>query len=292
MKFVRFAREGSEGLAIKTGEIYRGILTSSPDYPGNLSQFVGLGREGLAALSSHLGRGQAFEADAIDYLPPFPRPPKIICVGLNYRDHTAESGFDQPEFPTFFGRFSSGLVGHMQPIIEPAGSATLDFEGELAVIIGKRGRHISRTQAHDYIAGYSVFNDGSVREYQFKSPQWMIGKNFDNTGAFGPHFVTADELPAGAKGLGIVTRLNGQVVQSSNTDLLVFNIASVVAHISEAMTLEPGDVIVSGTPAGVGHARSPKLYMKQGDQVEVEIEGVGLLRNDIVREERRLSSAA
>jgi len=292
MRFVRFTVGGEPGLGIKTGELVRGLLASSPDYPGDLDRFIALGDEGLTALAHHLGRGQTFDEAEIGFLPPLPRPPKIVCVGLNYKDHTAESGFEQPEFPTFFGRFPSGLVGHRQPIIEPAGSATLDFEGELAVVIGRRGRHISKATALQHIAGFSVFNDGSVREYQFKSPQWMIGKNFDGTGAFGPYFVTADELSVGARGLAIETRLNGQVVQSSNTDLLVFDLASIIAHLSEAMTLEPGDVIVSGTPAGVGHARTPRLYMKHGDTIDVEIEGVGLLSNRIEREQVRLTSAA
>ena len=284
MRFARFSIGSSIGLGVKTGSVIRGYLATDPSYPGDLSQFIGLGSEGLQALANALGRGTAFNEDEVQFLPPFAHPPKMICVGLNYIDHTSESGFVQPSFPTFFGRFATGLVGHGAPIVEPTVSATLDFEGELAVVIGKRGRHISREDALTHIAGYSVFNDGSIREYQFKTPQWMIGKNFDNTGAFGPYFVTADELPLGAKGLKIETRLNGQVVQSSNTDLLVFDLGATISHLSEAMTLEPGDVIVSGTPSGVGHARQPRLYMKHGDVCEVEIEGVGVLRNPIVRE--------
>ncbi|MBZ9606022.1 fumarylacetoacetate hydrolase family protein [Phyllobacterium chamaecytisi] len=284
MRFAKFKHNGTIGLGVKTGSVITGFLSNQAGYPGELAQFIGLGAEGMQTLSNALGKGRSFEEASVEFLPPLPRPAKMVCVGLNYRDHTAESGFVQPTFPTFFGRFASGLVGHGAPIVEPAVSATLDFEGELAVVIGKRGRRITRDQALSFIAGYSVFNDGSVREYQFKTPQWMIGKNFDNTGAFGPYFVTADELPAGARGLKIETRLNGQVVQSSNTDLLVFDLAQTISHLSEAMTLEPGDVIVSGTPSGVGHAREPRLYMKDGDVCEVEIEGVGLLSNPIIRE--------
>lgn len=285
MRFATIEVGGIAGTVVQTGQVLRGLLSTDPDYPGDLADFVGLGSEGLQVLANALGRGNAFETAEVKFLPLLRRPPKIVCVGLNYRDHTEESGFEQPLFPTFFGRFSTGLIGHGVPIVEPHNSATLDFEGELAVIIGKRGRRISREQALDFVAGYSVFNDGSVREYQFKTPQWMIGKNFDNSGAFGPYFVPADELPPGARGLKIETRLNGAVVQSSNIDLMVFDVATSIARLSEAMTLEPGDVIVSGTPSGVGHGRTPRLYMKEGDVCEVEIEGVGLLSNPIIREQ-------
>jgi len=238
--------------------------------------------EGLDAFAESAPKGGArYGLDEIKYRALLERPPKIYCVGLNYRDHTAESRYEQPDYPTIFPRYATSLVGHGAAIERPLCSDSLDYEGEMAVIIGRRGRHIPRSRALDHVAGYSVFNDGSVREYQFKSPQWTIGKNFDRTGGFGPFFVTADELPPGGSGLALETRLNGKTMQSANTDQMIFDVAEVIRVLSEAITLEPGDVIVSGTPAGIGWARDPKVVMRDGDVVEVEIEGIGLLRNPI-----------
>lgn len=225
--------------------------------------------------------GARFSLDAIRYLAPLTRPGKIVCVGLNYADHTKESDYDQPTNPTFFLRVNTSLTAHQAPIVRPLASDSLDFEGELAVIIGKRGKHIALEQALDHVAGYSIFNDGSVREFQFHTPQWTVGKNFDDTGAFGPVFVTPDELPAGAKGLLLETRLNGAIVQSATTSDMIFDVASQIAILSQSMTLEPGDVIVAGTPAGIGWARTPRLLMHDGDRVEVSIEGIGMLSNPI-----------
>jgi 2-keto-4-pentenoate hydratase/2-oxohepta-3-ene-1,7-dioic acid hydratase in catechol pathway len=176
------------------------------------------------------------------------------------------------------------LVGHNQPLIRPKLSGDFDYEGEMVVVVGRRGRHIPKKKALGYVAGYSIFNEGSIRDYQFKTPQWTVGKNFDGTGGFGPDFVTADELPKGAKGLRIQTRLNGQVVQDANTNDMIFDVADLVSIASESMTLEPGDVIVSGTPSGVGAFRKPPLWMKAGDVCEVEIEGIGTLSNPIKNE--------
>ena len=172
----------------------------------------------------------------------------------------------------------------MSPIIRPRESEALDYEGELVAVVGRAGRHIAPTEALSHVFGYFIANDGSLRDYQHRTPQWTVGKNFDCSGAFGPVLVTADELPPGAAGLRLETRLNGEVVQSSSTDRMIFDVATLVSIISEVMTLLPGDLILTGTPAGVGHSRNPKLYMKPGDVVEVEIEGVGTLRNPIVDE--------
>lgn len=238
----------------------------------------------LKALKTTLGDTQrATEIDVrqAQYLPAIRRPGKIVCIGLNYNDHTAESGYEQPDYPTVFTRFASSLCAHGGPLDKPAHSDSFDYEGELAVVIGKTGRNIARAEALDHVFGYSVFNDGSVREYQFKSPQWTVGKNFDATGAFGPLVVTADELPTGARGLKIETRLNGRTVQSASTSDMIFGVEDLICILSEVMTLEPGDVIVAGTPSGIGWARDPKLLMRHGDVCEVEIEGVGLLRNTV-----------
>jgi len=238
----------------------------------------------LASYAKGRQARQVVKADQAKFLPPLSRPTKIICAGLNYADHTKESKYEQPDYPTLFLRLHTSLVAHNEPIVRPKVSDSLDFEGEVAVILGKGGRNIPQDKALDCVAGYAIFNDGSVREYQFKSPQWTVGKNFDATGGFGPDFVTADELPAGAKGLKLETRLNGKVVQSANTSDMIFDVATLISVTSEAITLEPGDVIVSGTPAGIGWARDPKLLMRGGDVCEVTVEKLGTLRNPIVDE--------
>jgi acylpyruvate hydrolase len=209
---------------------------------------------------------------------------KIICVGLNYADHAAESPYDKPKFPVFFLRTQAGLIGHGSPIIRPLISEHLDFEGEMVAVIGKGGRRITMERALEHVAAYSIFNDGSIRDWQFKGPQWTLGKNFDDTGPFGPFLVSADEVPAGGLGLRITTRLNGAIVQDANTNDLLFQIPELIARVSEAMTLQPGDILVTGTPAGVGFARKPPLFMKDGDVCEIELESIGVLKNPIVDE--------
>ena len=197
-----------------------------------------------------------------------------------------------PDYPTLFARFPSSLIAHDKPIVRPRVSDKLDYEGELVAVIGKGGRYIPRAAALSHVCGYSIFNDGSIRDFQLRTPQWTVGKNFDNTGPFGPIFVSADELPPGAHGLKIETRLNGRVMQSATTADLIFDVATLVALISEAMTLEPGDLIITGTPAGVGAARKPPVFMKAGDICEVEIEGIGILRNPIADEAAATADAA
>ncbi|PLC49099.1 fumarylacetoacetate hydrolase [Pollutimonas subterranea] len=283
MKVSRFLSGGREGWAVKnpaTG-LWHGCTQEDPQYPGSVDSLIKTDPGALVSACEFMVQKPALDLSEMQLLTPLGQAPKIICVGLNYTDHSTESGFEQPDYPTLFSRFNTSLIAHDEPIIYPALSNTLDYEGELAVIIGKPGKCISRAHALDHVLGYSVFNDGSVREYQFKTPQWIMGKNFDGTGAFGPCLVTADELPAGASGLKLETRLNGQTVQSANTQDMVFDVESLIVTISEVMRLEAGDVIVAGTPAGIGHAREPKLYMKPGDVCEVEIEGIGLLRNRV-----------
>ena len=219
--------------------------------------------------------------DSLSFALPVSSPGKILCLGLNYMEHVNEGIFEKQPFPTVFMRTATSMIAHNEPLIRPSVSETLDFEAELALIVGKRSRHLTEENALDAVAGYSCANDGSVREFQRHTIQWTMGKNFDNTGPFGPVFVTADELPAGAKGLNIECRLNGQTVQSSNTDMMMFPVVETLVYITQGLTLEPGDVILMGTPSGVGHARKPPLWMKDGDVVEVEIEQVGLLRNVI-----------
>jgi len=281
MRFVSWRKNGAQGLALKRGSDL--VNLEGLDLMGVLAA----GQQGLDRAAALSKTGVVLDPAGLEYLPVLAKPPKIVCVGMNYQDHADENKLKKQEFPTFFARFTSTLIGHGQPILRPFVSDTLDFEGEMAVIIGKPGRHITVERALDHVAGYSVFNEASIRGYQIgKGQQWTLGKNFDNTGAFGPEFVTADEVPPGGKGLHLETRLNGQVVQSATTDDLIFDVATLIACLTEAVRVETGDVIMSGTPGGIGFFREPKLYMKPGDVCEVEIEGIGLLRNPIADEPR------
>ena len=282
MRFISFADQAGNGLGIVTaGGEWRGLRAGEAGYPGDLVTLLQAGAAALAAAHARLRDAPVLDPAGVRLLPPLPHPAKIICVGLNYADHAAESRFAPPSYPTLFARFATSLIGHGAPLIRPRASEQFDYEGELVAVIGAPGRHIAPARALDHVAGYSVFNDGSVRDFQHRTPQWTMGKNFDGTGAFGPTFVTADELPAGARGLRLQTRLNGAVVQNATTDDLLFDVATLVATISAAITLDAGDVIVTGTPAGVGAARKPPLWMKHGDRCEVEVEGVGLLANPV-----------
>lgn len=285
MRFATYRSGRRVGLALGSANGgVQGLLDGEPGFPGPLSGLISEGSGALREAGLRLAKAPAIDPATIEWLPPLPAPGKIICVGLNYVDHSIESGFVPPTYPTIFVRFSSSLIGHGAPIRRPAASVQLDYEGEMVAVIGKAGRHIGRAHALDHVVGYSVFNDASIRDFQTKSPQWTVGKNFDDTGPFGPFLVTADELPAGGKGLHIQTRLNGQTVQDASTDDMIFDVASLISILSEAITLWPGDIIVSGTPSGVGMARKPPLFMKHGDVCEVEIEGIGTLRNPVADE--------
>ena len=219
---------------------------------------------------------------AVRLAPVVPQPGKIICLGLNYYDHAKEGGREKPEYPWFFFRGESSLIAHGDAGIRPRVSTQFDYEAELALVIGKRvPRHVRQETALAHVFGYACFNDMSVRDYQKRTPQWTIGKNFDGTGAFGPRLVTADELPPGAAGLRIEGRLNGSVMQQANTTDMIWGVAETIALLSQLLTLEPGDVIVTGTPAGVGQARKLPVWMRAGDVYEVEIERIGTLKNPI-----------
>ena len=222
--------------------------------------------------------------NTITFKAPIERPGKIVCMGLNYADHAKEGGNARPEYPSFFMRGPSSMTAHLSPIVRPKVSDKLDYEAELAFVVGKKARHLTLDNALDCVAGYSIFNDGSIRDYQRKTTQWTIGKNFDQTGAFGPWLVTPDELPPGCDGLNIQSRLNDQVMQNANTKDFLWGVAETIVLISECMTLEPGDIVITGTPAGVGYARTPPVFMKPGDICEIEIESIGVLRNTIADE--------
>lgn len=236
--------------------------------------------EAAAALK---GATPDFRLADVKLLPPLPNPDKILCVGVNYDDHRKETGRDKSEKPVIFTRFADTQVGHGEPLVRPRSSERFDYEGELAVVIGRPGRHIPESTALAHIAGYACYNDGSVRDWQRHTHQFTPGKNFPASGGFGPWLATADEVPD-PFALTLITRLNGQEVQKAGTDLMIFDLKQLIAYISGFTKLNPGDVIITGTPGGVGDKRNPPLYMKPGDVAEVEISGVGLLRNPVIAE--------
>jgi acylpyruvate hydrolase len=281
MRLLSFITDGRPAIGLKLPD---GILdlTALGGFPDELSDVVA----GGAAMSQRIGEASARPStlvppEAITFRPLIPKPSAMFCLGLNYADHAAEGGYAKPASPTIFMRCPRSLTAHNAPILRPVVSEQLDYEAELAVVLGAPIRHATAEEALDAVYGYSCFNDGSVRDYQRKTVQWTMGKNFEQTGAFGPYLVTADELPRGASGLAITCRLNGQIVQQDNTRSMIFTVGETLAQLSECVTLQPGDVVIMGTPAGVGHARKPPLWMRHGDVVEVEIETIGLLRNMI-----------
>jgi 2-keto-4-pentenoate hydratase/2-oxohepta-3-ene-1,7-dioic acid hydratase in catechol pathway len=281
MRFIRFALKGREGLAVLGEGAAHGFFSDEPGYPGELSTILLGGTQALMRAAEQLRKGAVVDLNSINYLPPVGRPGKILCLGINYRAHGQEAGIAAPPRPTVFVRFPSSLVGHRAALVRPKVSVQFDYEGELAVVVGKGGRHIPVEKALEHVAGYTIFNDGSIRDYQLETPQWTIGKNFDSSGSMGPFFATADELPPGGAGLKLETRLNGEVLQSASTADMVHDVAHTLAFLSQAMTLASGDVIATGTPPGVGMARKPPLYMKAGDACEVAVEGLGVLRNTV-----------
>lgn len=284
MRFVTFQKDASARLGVLTGDEIAD-LSGLAGAPASLFDLLQAGGDAVASVKPLVEKAPRLPLSGAKLLPVIPRPGKIICLGLNYAEHAAEGGREKPDYPNFFMRSATTLIGQGASIPRPRVSDQLDFEAELAAIIGRRvPRHVAKTEALSYVAGYACFNDVSVRDYQRRTPQWTIGKNFDGTGPFGPAFVTADELPQGARGLKIESRLNGKVMQSANTRDMIFPVDETIMLLSQCMTLEPGDVLVMGTPAGVGFARTPPVWMKAGDTIEVEIEGVGLLSNPVVNE--------
>lgn len=281
MRFAVYVRDDRRGLAVDSGDGFRGLFRDEPGYPGDLDRLVA-DQVDLSVAAAALQVGQPIGIDAVRLLPPFPSPGKIICIGLNYVEHTGEVGMTLPDYPVVFARFASSLTGHGAPIAMPRQSTQLDYEGELVAVLGRGGKDISRKDALDHVAGYSIFNDVTVRDYQLRTSQWTVGKNFDGTGAFGPFFVLSEALPPGCKGLHLATRLNDRIVQHAAIADMAFDVESLIVSLSEAFTLSAGDIIVTGTPGGIGMSRRPPLWMKPGDVCEVEISGLGVLRNSII----------
>lgn len=286
MRLVAFNGATGPRLGVVSGDSVIDLTAADPSAPSDIQTVIETdGFGAIAAIAEKAGPETRLNYDDLDFAMPITRPGKILCLGLNYMEHVNEGIFEKQPYPTIFMRCMSSMVPHGKPMIRPTTSVQLDYEAELALVIGKTARHLTVENALDHVSGYTCCNDGSVREYQRHTIQWTMGKNFDGTGPLGPVFVTANELPDGAKGLKIECRLNGQTVQSSNTDMMMFPVVETLVYLTEGMTLEPGDIILMGTPSGVGHARKPPLWMKDGDVVEVEIEQVGLLRNPIKDEQ-------
>ncbi len=287
MKFMMFEKGRGVALGLVVGGTVIDLGAADTNLPKNLKSLIAAGPAALTAVNSAAAKAPASVKLALAGTKaalPIAEPGKFICVGLNYLEHAKEGGHAPPTYPSFFPRFNSSLVAAGGKVIRPKCSIQLDYECELTIVIGKGGRHIPEEKALEHVFGYTLFNDVSVRDFQRKTTQWTAGKNFDGTGPLGPIVVTADELPPGASGLKIMTRVNGETMQSSNTSDMIFSTARCVAILSEIMTLEPGDLIATGTPSGVAHARKPPTWMKAGDTVEVEIEKIGILANPIADE--------
>jgi acylpyruvate hydrolase len=285
MRLINFTHEEQEQVGVRNNDHVIPVARLSPALGRDIISL--LRHDQLGELTTEVEEfdGAGIPLDEIHYLPLLPRPGKVVCIGRNYAAHAAEGGAETPSYPEIFMRGATSLVAHQAPIIRPQCSDKLDFEGEFAFVIGTACRHATLENSLEHIAGYTLFNDATIRDYQRFATQWTIGKNFDATGAFGPELVTRDELPDGLQGLTLVTRLNGQEMQSGDIDDLIFPVRQLVVMLSECMTLEPGDVVVTGTPSGVGFARKPPIWMKAGDEIEVEVAGLGLLRNFVQDEQ-------
>ena len=285
MRLMTYMHGGKEQIGLRRDDRVVPVASIDADFPASIRQLLADDRldELRSKEAAFAGAGIALED--IEYRPLIPNPGKILCIGRNYAAHAAEGGAETPTFPEVFFRGATSLVAHQGNIVRPQCSEMLDYEGEFAFVVGKPCRHATEDNALDFIAGYTLFNDATLRDYQRFSSQWTMGKNFDGTGAFGPELVTVDELPGGMAGLSLTTTLNGELMQDGQIDHLVFPVRELVKILSQCMTLEPGDVVVTGTPAGVGYARKPPVWMKHGDIVEIEVAGLGKLSNVVQDEE-------
>jgi 2-keto-4-pentenoate hydratase/2-oxohepta-3-ene-1,7-dioic acid hydratase in catechol pathway len=282
MKVARYEYEGREGFGVVRGDVVIDV-TGKPELAGGIAGLLAAGTRGLAAVHDAASRGRRLSLDEVRLLAPIPRPPKFLAIGLNYADHVAEAGLETPAFPVFFNKQTTCVTGPGDAIHRPRVSSLLDYEGELGVVIGRRCRHVPAARAREVIGGYLVVNDVTVRDWQFKSPTMTLGKSFDTHGPTGPWVVTADEI-ADPQDLRIRTRVNGELVQDASTAGMIFDCAQQIETLSTAFTLEPGDIISTGTPAGVGIVRKPMLLLKAGDRVSVEVSGVGTIENPVVDE--------
>jgi acylpyruvate hydrolase len=289
MRFISYRKDGAEHLGARVNGSVVDLAAVSPDAPATMLELLEGGDASLAAAREAAGRGagdSAMHAPAdLELLPVIPRPPKILCIARNYAEHAAEAKLDVLAQPNIFIRYAQSLLADGDPIEVPRVSDQVDWEAELAVIIGRGGKHIAREEALSHVAGYAIFNDVSIRDWQLRKPpiQFGAGKNFDASGPFGPDLVTADEIPD-PQALSIELRVNDQVMQSSTTAQMIFPVDELIAFISQYSTLEPGDVIATGTPSGVGNFREPQVFLKAGDTVRIEIENIGVQTNPVIDE--------
>jgi len=285
MRIFCFNKHGTPTLGARLGDKSVDLSVAAPDLPKDMLSLLRAGDGAMEKVKAAIEQASGtLDLSAIEYCIPIADPPKFLCVGRNYAAHAKEGGAEPPKYPDIFMRSRLSLIPHNAPIIRPKLSGDLDYECELLIVIGKTAHNVSEEEALDCVAGYSLFNDATLRDYQRRTTQWTIGKNFDGTGPIGPEVVTPDELPAGCVGLQIQTRLNGEVMQNANTRDMIFPVAKTISLLSQTMTLEPGDLIATGTPEGVGYARKPPVWMKDGDVVEIEVEGIGVLSNPIADE--------
>jgi 2-keto-4-pentenoate hydratase/2-oxohepta-3-ene-1,7-dioic acid hydratase in catechol pathway len=285
MRLITYQSPSGARVAGVLGGKYVDLNQADQSLPSSMTDLLALGERGMAQAAVAMTCGKPFEAKGVKLLAPVPAPQKVICIGLNYADHAAESGVEPPPEPVVFNKFATAVAAHNDAIALPRASSQVDYEAELVVIIGKKGKHIPRNRAFDYVAGYACGHDVSARDWQLHKPgkQWLMGKTFDGFAPFGPELVTADEV-GDAGNLNIRLRLNGETMQDSSTKQLIFPIDELIAYVSGVCTLVPGDVIFTGTPPGVGMARKPPVFLKPGDVAEVEIERIGVLRNTFVAE--------
>ena len=283
MKLATFTHEGMTRIGVVKGDEIVDLAAAAPDLPREMVGLLELGPEALTAAHAALARGPRVPLAEARLEAPIARPPKFLAVGLNYADHVAESGLEPPKHPTIFNKQSTCVTGPSDPIHVPRASHVVDYEGELGFVIGRRCRHVARDDASDVIAGYLVVNDVTVRDWQLRTPTWTMGKSFDTHGPIGPWIVTSDELRDPHQ-LRLRTWVNGELRQESNTKQLIFDCFALVEHFSTAFTLEPGDIVATGTPSGVGIVRKPPQLLRDGDVVRIEIEGIGTIENPVIDE--------
>ncbi len=283
MKLATFTHEGMTRIGVVKGDEIVDLPAAAPDLPRDMVGLLELGPEALTAAHAALARGPRVPLAEARLEAPIARPPKFLAVGLNYADHVAESGLEPPKHPTIFNKQSTCVTGPSDPIHVPRASHVVDYEGELGFVIGRRCRHVARDDASDVIAGYLVVNDVTVRDWQLRTPTWTMGKSFDTHGPIGPWIVTSDELRDPHQ-LRLRTWVNGELRQESNTKQLIFDCFALVEHFSTAFTLEPGDIVATGTPSGVGIVRKPPQLLRDGDVVRIEIEGIGTIENPVIDE--------
>ena len=283
MKLATFTHSGTTRLGVVDGDEIIDLSTAAPELPKDMLAFLEAGSEAMQAANAAVSGAKRIPLANVHLEAPIARPPKFLAIGLNYADHVAESGMDTPEHVMIFNKQSTCITGPTDPVHVPRVSHVLDYEGELGVVIGKRGRHVSRENAADYIAGYLVVDDVTVRDWQFHTPTWTMGKSFDTHGPIGPWIVTTDEI-TNPHQLDLRTYVNDELRQESNTKHLIFDCFYLVEHISKAFTLEPGDIIATGTPGGAGLLRKPPVLLKDGDVVRIEIDGIGQIENPVINE--------